>query len=158
MKKYIIIVLVLTAIGWGGCKKGGSAPLPPAPHIPDSTVLMYATIDTFLWSADSVNGLLIPFGNDSGHYNLSITAKKASGGSISVIYLYITNYTGIGSYNINPPSVSATYYAGSARHYALSGQVSITNDSTADMQGTFSFVADSANGLNVSNGIFRFPL
>jgi hypothetical protein len=125
-------------------------------RIPDSTVIMYATLDSAVWQADSVSGLLIPIGNDSGHYNLSITAKKAA--NSTVMNLYIGNYSGMGTYTINPPAVAATFYSGAKRHYALSGTIVISNDSTADMQGTYNFIADSANGLKVSNGVFRFPL
>ncbi len=159
MKRYIVIVSILFGLGFVACKKSGGPPPPTPPRVPDSTVIMYATVDTALWSADSVSGLLIPVVNDSGHYNLSITATKAStGANASVMYLYISNYTGAGSYNISPPAVSATFYSGAIRHYALSGQVSITNDSTSDLQGIFNFVTDSSNGLNVTNGVFRFPL
>ncbi len=125
-------------------------------RIPDSTVIMYATLDSAVWQADSVSGLLIPIGNDSGHYNLSITAKKAA--NSTVMNLYIGHYNGMGTYTINPPSVTATFYSGGKRHYALSGTIAISNDSTADMQGTYNFIADSASGLKVSNGVFRFPL
>ncbi len=156
MNKYIVIAIVLIVSSFGACKKSAGPPAPTPPRVPDSTVIMYATIDSATWAADSVSGLLIPFGNDSGHYNLSITAK--GGGNSSVMNLYITNYTGAGTYNINPPMVSATFYRSSVRHFALSGQVSITNDSLSDLQGVFNFIADSANGMNVSGGVFRFPL
>lgn len=159
MKNNLLIIIFLLLIAcFAACSKGGNNTAPIPPRKPDSTVIMYANVDSLTWAADSVSGLLIPLGNDSGHYNLSITAKKYGGGNNSVMMLYITNYTGMGTYSISPPVVSATFYSGSARHYALSGQINVTNDSTADLQGTFNFVADSSTGMNVSNGYFRFPL
>jgi len=158
MNKYIVITIILIVSCFGACKKPNGPPLPAPPRVPDSVVIMTAMIDTSLWSADSVSGELIPYGNgnDSGRYDLSITAE--GNGNLTVMNFYITNYFGAGIYNISPPFVSATFYKNSVRHFAISGQISITNDSTTDMQGVFNFIADSANGMNVTNGVFRFPL
>jgi len=152
----ILLLLTFICIVFACTKSGNNNNKIVTVRVPDSTVIMYATLDSTLWQADSVSGLLIPMGADSGHYNLSITAKKAS--NFTTVNLYIGNYTGIGTYNINPPYVTATYYKSGERHFALSGLINVSNDSTADLQGNFNFIADSANGLHASNGVFRFPL
>ena len=158
MKNYSLIAILFVVMGFIACSKGGSV-APVVKHIPnpDSLDAMVATLGADSWAADTISGFLIPIGNDSGKYNLSITGKRVNNNSL--ISLYISNYTGKGVYYINPPTVSATYYyQGSVRHYAISGQLIISNDSTADMRGTFNFITDSTGGMNVTDGTFRLSL
>ncbi len=123
----------------------------------DSTVSISADINQIKWQTDSVFGYNITSsGNDSSKINLEIIANDKSTSS-SMIF-YITNFTGANTYVVNPPFNSITYYTGSIRHIATSGQIDLKvnmivvgKDTAYSLAGTFNFIADT---FNVSNGVF----
>lgn len=149
MKKYVLFTLLLLSIGLTFCKKksnkaqGGSN----GPTL-DST-FMHATVNGTPWRADTVVGYSVTGSANNYETGISITATQKS--TISQVVLYITNYGGVGTYNIDPPSVTATYYVGNKRYYASTGQIIITNTPQYFVQGTYNFVADS---INITNGNF----
>jgi len=159
MKTYLVLIILIIFAGIA-CKKPSSL-LPPAPKPgnPDSIDAMAITINNANWTTDSLTGVLIPLGNDSGHYNLAVTAyKQDTSSGNSELSLYISDYKGNGIYAINPPGVSATYYKGVVRHYAIFGQIVISKDSTHDIEGQFYFTADSIAGMSATNGTFSLSL
>lgn len=147
MKKYLIGGIVLLMI-FAACKKNKSAPTGAA-HvaIPDSS-FVNGTINNEEWQTDSANVFNVST-EDSGVYNLMITANKKTDTNTSIT-LYITSYNGPGSYAINPPFVSATYIKGTQRYYATSGEINIASDAVY-ISGTYNFTADT---INVTNGSF----
>jgi hypothetical protein len=152
---FLLFILALTVTGTS-CKKSG----PGKPAAPDTTVpfpiYINASINGVTWNADSSIGNLITYPNDSERYNLSFTATKIVNGVGTEMDLYITNYTGVGSYVINPPAVTATYYVNAVRHFATSGQIDIDTVRSIDtVIGDFNFVADS---ITVTNGAISMVL
>src|SRR4051812_45095591 len=117
--KRIFILLITIATVLGACsKKKSTAPTRSVQQNNDldSLVGMSATIDEEEWHADSAFGYRIPYGgNDSGRIDLLITASSTTNDTTRTIAFTITNYTGINTYRINPPLVSATYYRGNER-------------------------------------------
>ena len=123
----------------------------------DSTVTISADINGATWHTDSVFGYNITSsGNDTNKVNLEIIAtNKAT--TTSMIF-YLTNFNGAGTYVVNPPYNSITYYTGAIRHIATSGQIdmhvnmiTVGKDTAYSLTGTFNFVADT---FNVTNGVF----
>jgi len=157
MKNIIILFIsVLFLLPTTGCKKTKKS----APIVTD-TIDPYprfftAQINGVPWVADSCIGNIIEYPNDSGKYNLTFTATKIVNGVGTEMDMFVTNFTGVGSYNINPPAVTATYYVNTVRHYATSGSINITLDDSSDtLNGNFNFVADS---LTVDSGAISIVL
>jgi hypothetical protein len=120
----------------------------------DTLVSMYALINKQAWRTDSAFGYLVHTStNDSGKQNLTITATQTdNAGVASTIVLNITNYSGPGTFEVNPPLYSASFYWNNMRHQAKSGQIVITESSPYGMIGTFYFAADT---FNILNGTFN---
>jgi hypothetical protein len=115
-----------------------------------------ATINGEIWKADSAFGTFIKgSGNDSGMVNLMIEAVKSGADTSRTILLNVTNYTTPGTFAIAPPYYTATYYLNNTRHYATSGQITITSKLPGSMTGTFNFVADS---ITVTDGAFNVSM
>jgi hypothetical protein len=153
MNRIVLIVLLLVGI-WGvACTKSTPTPTPPPVVNTDTFVIaLNATINGTAWQTHTSYGYtIITSANDSGLINLLITGATTVNGTATKIALYLTNYTGIGVYNIAPPNVSATYYNGSLRHYADSGQIAVSFDSSGYIKGTYGFKADT---VRVTNGTF----
>ncbi len=149
--RYIVFFILFTSLGFFACKKvKGPGSTNAINTNTDSTVFMTTTINGSKWTTDSTTGYTIQLsGNDSGFYDYNIIATNRQ--NSTSINLYITSFTGIGTYLINPPAVTATYYdAANMRHFASSGQIAITVDSGNAITGTFNFVADTINAVNGS--------
>lgn len=123
----------------------------------DSTISVSALINGQQWQTDSAYSYrVVPSNNDSGKYNLLITAtKNVSFGGPSTFTLIISNYAGPNTYPINPPVNTATYYAGAERHFATSGEIVVASDSPYAVIGTFNFIADSTH---IEYGAFNVPV
>ncbi len=160
MKKLGIFFVILSFFALSNCTKAAGPAngksVQQNNHL-DSTVSISADINDVKWHTDSVFGYNITSsGNDSTKVNLEIIATdKAT--STSMIF-YITNFSGANTYIINPPYNSITYYTGSVRHLATSGQIDMKvnlitsgKDTAYSITGTFSFIADT---FNVTNGMF----
>ena len=159
MKRLAVIIPLILFISFAACKKSkGPAngnSVQPNNNL-DSLVSMSATINGHLWQTDSAFGSYVQHSNnDSGITNLMITATRKKNDSISTIVFNITNFSGINTYTINPPIITATYYLGNMRHYATSGIIVVTNDSGSSLLGTFHFIADT---ISVTNGTFNVSL
>lgn len=147
---FLLFILALTVTGVS-CKKTGSHPVTHDTTTP-FPIFINASVNGTTWDADSGSsvGFLLTYPNDSGRYDLTFRATKVVNGVGTEIDLYITNYTGVGSYPINPPAVTAVYYVNTVRHFATSGQIDITSVASIDtVKGDFNFVADS---ITVTNG------
>ncbi len=156
MKRLIISIPIFVCIAFGACKKvhgpanGKSVQLN---NNLDSTVTMNAAINGDLWHTDSAFGYIVkPAGNDSTLQSLSITAEQKLNGNSTTIAFTINTYTGPNTYIINPPFNTATYYVGTERHYATTGQIVIASDTAYALIGTFNFKAD---GFFIDNGQFN---
>ena len=125
----------------------------PNNHL-DSLVGISASINNSQWKTDSAFGYYVNYsGNDSSKFNLEIIANQTNNASSMTIY--ITNFTGVSEYPINPPLTTITYYIGNTRFYATSGSIIITGNTYPSLTGTFNFTADT---LKVSNGAFNVAL
>jgi hypothetical protein len=156
MKTLLIISFLALAV-FASCKKvSGPAngnSVQPNNHL-DSTVTISASINNILWKTDSAYGEYVNYsGNDSSRYSLEIIAYNDS--STTSMTIYITDYTGVNTYPVNPPLNSITYYKGNTRYYATTGQINITGNTYPDLTGTFNFTADT---LTVTNGAFNVAL
>ncbi len=155
MRKYVFALLIAVASFAACSKKKSAPPVPAPPPATDSTYLSMSVGSNFHFTTDSATISIISFPNDSGRANATISASQTIAGIGYSISLYITNFTGINSYVIAPPQVSATYYANGVRHFAQSGQIIIATDSNNVLIGSFNFMADS---LTVTNGVFNVQL
>lgn len=158
MKRFFIICIPVCLLVFPACRKAkGPANVGSVkPKKLDSTVHMYATVNGAEWKTDSAYGYNVRnSGNDTGISNLLITATKYTSG-ISTIKFNITRYTGLGTYTINPPVNTATYYdANNMRHFATAGTIVFATDTAYALRGTFSFTADT---VSVINGEFDVAL
>ena len=118
----------------------------------DTLVAMTSKVNTGSWTGDSVSAVKSISRVDSTKVDLIVTGTAGKNSSASTITFTITNYTGPNTYNIDPPYTSATYYQGTVRHYASSGQVIVSSDDPYGVIGTFSFTADS---FAVTDGNFN---
>jgi len=166
MKRLYIVIPILLLIAFGSCKKVSGPANGNSVQVNnnlDSTVFLTATVNGQVWKTDSAVGYLIKSSaNDSLVNGLMINATKGTGDSAKTINFYITTYTGPGTYPINPPYNTATYYQGTTRYFATSGQVVLTLfqiatavDTGYALLGTFNFIAD---GDTVTNGSFNVAL
>jgi hypothetical protein len=122
----------------------------------DSLLLMTATVNGLPWQTDSAYSYRVKnSGNDSGSYNLLISATRIVNDSSTTISFNITGFTGVNDYVINPPVNTATYYIGTQRHFATSGVFSVKLDTGNVYSGTFYFTADT---ITVTNGTFNVAL
>lgn len=152
MKKFVFAIAVVSVVMAGACKKKpGPIDVPSAK--PDTSIAaqitMSALINARQWKTDSSYSYRVRnSANDTLSYNLMIVATRIANNEISTINLCINDFKGKGSYPINPPVNTATYYNGNMRHYALSGNITITADTGRLFSGTFSFGADTVNVLD----------
>ncbi len=154
--KRVITISALVFLAFAACKKAkGPAngnSVQPNNNL-DSTVSVTALVNGVKWQADSAFGYFVKTSaNDSGTVKLMIVATKKSKTNVTTFNLILNNYTGPNTYQINPPVNSATYYVGTARHWAILGKVVITSDTLYALKGTFNFVADS---ISVTSGVFN---
>lgn len=159
MKRLLIISGVALLAVTAACKKAkgpANAKSVQQNNNLDSLVSMSAMINGMFWQTDSAFGSYVQHSdNDSGVVDLMITATRIKNDSISTIVFNISNYDGERIYSINPPENTATFYVGNVRHYARSGQITVTSDTGYSIIGTFSFVADS---FRIDNGAFNVAL
>ena len=146
MKRLFVVIPLILFIAVAACKKNSGPADGKSIQLNnnlDSTVAMSATINGNSWQTDSAFGYKVATsGNDSGQFNLMVTATQHTG-TISTITFNITNFSGKGTYAINPPLNTASYYVGNRRHYATSGTVNVTDTSHFSLIANFNFVADS---------------
>jgi len=158
MKQLLISASILLCFAIVSCSKASgpvNGPSVQPNNNQDSTVSVSATINGKKWQTDSAVGYIVkPSGNDSAVQGILITTYPDSG-SPNFIVFNLTTYTGPGIYKIAPPINEVLYYVGTARHPALSGQVTITSDTAYALKGTFNFVADT---FTVTNGIFNVAM
>ncbi len=122
----------------------------------DSLLLMTATINGKPWQTDSAYSYKVKnSGNDTGSINLMISATRIKNDTASTIVFNITGFKGVQEYAINPPTNTATYYAGTQRHFATSGVFTVKTDTGNVLKGTFSFTADT---ISVTSGTFSVAL
>lgn len=166
MKNWSTVLLLSAIIAVSACKKASGPPNVKSAQVNntlDSSVYMSAMINGFLWVTDSAFGYQVKSSaNDSGASSLMVTATRIKGDSISTITFQISQYTGDGTYAIDPPYTSLSYYVGNTRYFATNGEIVINpnkinslvatgNGGDLSLSGTFSFVADS---LEVWGGNF----
>ena len=152
--KNLAAVILLTLVFFA-CKKQ-SDPL-DQPSIQqnnrlDTLVSFSGKINGAAWHTDSAIAYKVAYAYDTSKYNILINAVNKSTDTPTTISFSISNFIGAHTYTINPPLISATYYQGSQRHLATSGQIVVTLDSNYAIIGTFNFVADS---INVTQGVFN---
>jgi hypothetical protein len=158
MKRSSIIFLSL-CIAVGACKKvsgpaDGNSVQPDNNR--DSLVSINAKINGARFQTDSAFAYLIhTSGNDSTAEGMMINAIQKNDTPAQTINFYINNFTGPATYTINPPYNTATYYVGTIRHYATSGQIVIVSDTAYSLIGTFNFVADT---ITVDSGKFNVAM
>lgn len=159
MNRLLLIALSFFVLGIGACKKTkGPDTVKSAQqdNSIDSMLLMTALIDGREWLTDSAYSYKVrSSGNDTGTYNLMISATRIKNDSASTITFNISGYTGKGNYSINPPYNTATYYSGNQRHFATSGLFTVLTDTGGVLAGTFRFTADT---IIVMNGTFNVAL
>lgn len=143
-------MLLLCFNGLIACKKKNNAQ-PVVVVAQPSPTYMKAIINGTDYYSDSIRAYSIPYYHDSGAYNLLISADKYTNGTNQELILYISYYTGKGTYLIDPPNVYATYYKNNTRYYATSGNIIVTADSAGYSKGTFNFSSGSAT---ITNGVF----
>ena len=153
---YLLAVFILFSLFFSCSKTSGPAngnSVQPNNKL-DTLVAMSANIGGSYFHTDSAFGYNVKplISSTTLNMNLLINATEKNKDSTSTISLSISNFTGPNTYNINPPSVSATYYLNNQRHYALGGQIVIISDTGYSLIGTFTFIADS---LLISNGKFN---
>jgi len=155
MKRFPVFIGLSLCMLIAACGKKSGYPATPSvqPVSNDSLVSMAATVNGSAWQTDSAFGYTVHTStNDSGVVNLMITATRKSGGDTSTILLYISNFTGPNTYNIDPPINTAAYYNKTNRHFASSGQIVVVSDTPYAIIGTYNFVADS---ITVTAGSFN---
>ena len=159
MKRFFLVTFLLLLMVIAACKKvSGPAnghSVTPNNNL-DSLVSISAVINGQKWKTDSVFANFIKYsGNDSLATSLSINASLRNSTDVQSFYFYITNFNGPGTYPINPPYNTATYYVGTTRNFATSGQIVIVSDVAYSLIGTFNFIA---NTDTVTGGMFNAAL
>jgi len=151
--KYVGISLMFFLFVGASCKKksSGASPVVPPPAVKMDS--LSAVINSIPWLTYTATSNLIPSSIDSGANNLQISGSTTIGNVVSNMVIFVNNYTGPANLAVNPPAVSITYYVGSVRHYATSGSLTITSDSSS-FTGNFTFTADSVNAVS---GVFAIP-
>jgi hypothetical protein len=158
MKKIFPVVLVSVILGCVCCKKSGTTEKPPIDNTNNlaEKIMMHATINGKEWKTDSAFAYRIKnSGNDSGRIDVMISAAKKMDNPVTTITFNVSYFTGQGVYPIDPPNVSATYYVGSKRYLATSGEIVFKNDTGETLRGTFTFKADT---IDVTNGTFTVAM
>ncbi|MEI8280184.1 MAG: hypothetical protein WCG87_10500 [Bacteroidota bacterium] len=152
MKPYLVYILLIAACGYTACKKSDTTAPVVVPPVDTIVIYMSANINSTAWNSSSAYGNTITVSaNGNSQSNMTIVGKTKVNGIGSEFSILLTNYTGVGTYTIAPPQITATFYNGNQRHYATTGQVNITKDSATYMMGNFSFIADTTH---VTNGAF----
>ena len=118
----------------------------------DTLVGMAAKINGATWHTDSAFGYKIKYNGDSQKVNLMVTAIQKTTTPGTTITFTLSNYTGAGTYLVDPPWTSAAYYENNNRHFAATGQVVISSETEYGIIGTFNFTADS---VVVAEGVFN---
>ena len=158
--KRLCIAIIILATAFVSCKKV-SGPADGKSIQPnnnrDSMVALSAMVNGQKYKTDSAFAYLIKSsGNDSLASGLMINAveKDSATHASRTININITRFTGPATYQINPPYNTATYYVGTMRNFATSGQIIITSDTAYSLTGTFNFIANadtiSGGTLNVA--------
>ena len=156
--KSLFAIFVVSLSVCMACKKSSSSVTGKSVQQkdPDSTVSISATINGASWQTDSAFGYKIKnSGNDSSISNLYINATRTNNGGATTISFNVTQFTGPGTYTVNPPRVTAAYYIGTQRHFATSGSIVVLSDTAYALRGTFSFRADT---IKVDGGTFDVAL
>ncbi|GAA4461134.1 hypothetical protein GCM10023093_05260 [Nemorincola caseinilytica] len=136
----------------GACrKKKGPADVDTAK--PDSSLLsqlnMSALVNTVEWKTDSAYSYkVVNSGGDTSIFNLMVIATQEKDNQRSTINISITDFKGKGTYKIDPPINTATYYSGNIRHYASTGNFVVVTDTGSLYKGTFNFVADTVSVID----------
>jgi len=156
MRQLIIVVFLCFAIA--SCKKApgpaDAKSVQPNNNL-DSTVSMSASINGFKWQTDTAVGYIVKYsGNDSLMEGINIISYPGNNNN-NTMNFSLTEYTGPGTYIINPPINEVIYYIGTVRHLALSGQIVVISDTAYALKGTFNFVADT---FAVANGVFNVAM
>lgn len=159
MKKIFSVVLMgALMLGCVCCKKksnSGPAPVDQNNGL-DEKIMMHATINGKQWQSDSAFSYRVKnSGNDSGSASIMISATKKDDKPLTTITFNVMNFKGQNVYPIDPPYVSATYYIGSTRFQATSGEIVFKNDTGKTLRGTFTFSTDS---IKVTNGTFTVAM
>jgi hypothetical protein len=157
MKRPLIAIAVLLLAAFTACKKASGPANGNSVQLNnklDTLVSMTSIINRINWQADSVFGYLVrQAGRDSGITSLIVSASYMNtNGVSSTIAFNIYNFTGPNTYVVNPPLISATYYLGSTRHLATTGEIIITENTPYGLIGNFNFAADT---FVVVDGIFN---
>ena len=66
-------------------------------------------------------------------------------GQASTIQFAIPRFAGPNTYTINPPIITASYYEGTTRHYAITGTITVTDTSYYSLIGNFDFSTGTYN-------------
>ncbi len=154
MNRFLSISLILLTCWAVGCKKAkgpvNGNSVQPNNNL-DSTVSITAIINGVTWHTDSAYAYYVKnSGDDSSKIALLITATNFSNPRTSMTF-NIAYYTGPGTYAIDPPLNTLTYYSGNDRHFATHGVITMGSDTAYALRGTFSFTADS---VDATNGVF----
>jgi hypothetical protein len=153
MMKYVaIILLCIAGVAAGtGCKKSSSnavVVVPPQDTIP---IYMKSSINGATWSSDSAVAYDIFPSGAGTQMGIVISATLKTGNTASRMMLQIGNYTGVGIYDITPPENTAAFYLNNIRHFATTGNIIITKDSSTYLMGSYNFNADT---LQITSGSF----
>jgi hypothetical protein len=160
MKQFIIFIFFCFAIASCARAPGPADANSVQPNNNlDSTVSISAAINGIKWQTDTAVGYVVKnSGNDSlmeGIQIVSYPGNNNYNNSANTMVFNLTFFTGPGTYIIDPPVNEVTYYIGTARHLALSGQVVVASDTAYALKGTFNFVTDS---FTVTNGVFNVAM
>lgn len=139
MKRILFLILTVTVVVLGSCKKKSSS-------VPAQ---MTAVIDNKPWvSGNSA----VKFDKSTG-VHITITADSAN----THMKLDIGNYTGAGTYVVSDSGNTASYISRDGEtHVATSGQIVVTTNTTNGtnrngIKGTFQFLAGT---VQVTAGVF----
>jgi hypothetical protein len=145
MKRVLVIFCLFMYVVFSACSKvsgpANGKSIQPNNHL-DSTVADSASINGAKWKTDSAYGYSVKYsGNDSAKSDLMIIANQVN--TSSSMTMYITNYSGVGTYPINPPLVSITYITGNKRYFGTTGNITIASNAYPSLIGSFTFTADT---------------
>lgn len=153
---YIPLIVVVAATACKKYKGPADTASTQIDNSINSKLSMAALINGVSWKTDSAYSYRVAnSANDTDILNLMIVATRITDTEASTITFNISDYKGIGDYKIDPPVVTATYYAANKRHFASTGTFSIQSDSSGLLSGAFNFTADT---VVVSEGSFRVAL
>lgn len=155
MKNIFAIIILSLPLVFFACKKQAD-PLDLPSIQPnnslDTLIGMSAMVNGKSWQTNSVIAYNVSYAYDSNKVNLLVNATSKTNDTSTTISFTLSNFTGANTYTISPAAISATYYSGTQRHYATSGQIIVTSVANYAIIGTFNFVADS---ITVTQGVFN---